>query len=134
MATKIKASYSTEVQDKLSRYDTVKAEAEVVFQSVAPGTTIRRGETVNVRLISSSDVPLHDLVKEGLPERFTKLTLADLDDVGGDPEIIGIIKDPAKLKDPTERIKAKNSLEKSLNTNLSEQEADAMFGIVGAVF
>ena len=75
----LKVGYSTEIQDKLSRFDTVKAEMEVVFQSVTPGTTIRRGETVNVRLLSTSDVPLGDLVKDRLPERFTKLTLADLD-------------------------------------------------------
>src|SRR5262245_54922726 len=109
------------VSDRISRFVPPKAVPLVTFQSVAPGTTVPRGETINVRLVSRSDVLIKDIVvEEELPPTIGVMTLDHIDEVFADDDVFNVLTNPAKLQEPEQRAGAKVKLEENLGQRLSE--------------
>lgn len=110
--------------ERLERYVPPKKAATVTFQSVPAGTTVPRGTTINVRLVSDTDVIVAEVLDKELPLFMRKYNLEDIDEIlGGDDELIKRLKDS---EDPREDIALGRELEakvkKAKGTSIPEAE------------
>lgn len=134
MATLVASSrlaLNSKTEERMTVVVPTKATPRVTFQSVPPNTTVRRGETINVRLVSSSDVLLKNVTDKEFVPKVANLTLEEVEK-GVPTDTLELVLDPVKMQDPGTAAQVRQTMQ--ANFGFSDLEANEFIGALQQIF